>query len=106
MKTPRSFTEALMQAFAETGDEDIARSLAKIGRDETTAHEPRRWHNTEPGVLVLTGTRWRIHYRPSQRRPDYELYDDQRPIIGSEWLAPLKQFAIDRQAELDELDAG
>lgn len=105
-RTARTLSEALMQAMNEVGFNDEAEAVAKVVTHETRVHEQRQWQNTEPGVLVLTGTRWRIHFRPSQRSCDYWLYDDRRPITGSEWLEPLKQFASDRQRELDELDAG
>jgi hypothetical protein len=65
----------------------------------------RRWVNTEPGVLALEGTGYRIVCSPHENG-DFLLMRGERKVMRGHVLAMLKQAAAEKQSELEELGIG
>lgn len=65
-----------------------------------------KWVNSEPGVLELQGTKWRIVYNPG---PDpeqpYRLYRGEQFVNKSPAIFHLKILVHGRQSDLEEIGA-
>lgn len=65
----------------------------------------RKWLNTEPGVLALTGTDFRIEYQ-SQATNRFAVIQGSRILIREAFLHTAKATAERAQAELEEIGVG
>ncbi len=65
----------------------------------------RKWVNTGPGVLVLTGTDFRIEYQ-SHAQNRFAVIQGSRILIREAFLRTAKTTAERAQAELEEIGVG
>lgn len=63
----------------------------------------RKWVNTEPGVLALSGTDFRIVYSPSKYLGDFLLMQGDRRMFSYSTIIEAKRRAEGKQAELEEI---
>lgn len=63
----------------------------------------RKWFNTEPGVLALVGTDFKIVYAPSNYLGDFLLTQGDRRLFNYYALVEAKRIAEAKQDELEEI---
>lgn len=89
----------------------LAQSVLAAQEKGTAPGEPSpSWRCTEPGVLALLGTRWRIEYAPHSHDyhpscADYCVYEGRRLHGRAPTLAHAKRAAEEMQRELEQIGA-